>query len=205
MFTQDPRRLARRAAALAPRAAARGLGGPLRASSARATTSQYVFPFENRGVEVGVTLHHPHGQIYAYPFVPPIAGARARAAARASTTRTAAACSRTMIDDEIARRRAHALRRAARGRVRAGVRALPVRSLGRAARAGRVARATSTRDERARPRARAEDGAAQVRRPVAAAVPVHHGVPPGADRRRSRIRKRTCTSSSIRRTACRAG
>ena len=33
---------------------------------------QYVFPFENRGVEVGVTLHHPHGQLYAYPFVPPV-------------------------------------------------------------------------------------------------------------------------------------
>jgi UDPglucose--hexose-1-phosphate uridylyltransferase len=33
---------------------------------------EYVFPFENRGVEVGVTLQHPHGQIYAYPFVPPI-------------------------------------------------------------------------------------------------------------------------------------
>ncbi len=33
---------------------------------------QYVMPFENRGVEVGVTLHHPHGQIYAYPFIPPI-------------------------------------------------------------------------------------------------------------------------------------
>jgi UDPglucose--hexose-1-phosphate uridylyltransferase len=32
----------------------------------------YVFPFENRGVEMGVTLSHPHGQIYAYPFVPPI-------------------------------------------------------------------------------------------------------------------------------------
>ncbi|HUS32310.1 MAG TPA: galactose-1-phosphate uridylyltransferase [Kofleriaceae bacterium] len=32
----------------------------------------HVFPFENRGVEVGVTLQHPHGQIYAYPFVPPI-------------------------------------------------------------------------------------------------------------------------------------
>ena len=32
----------------------------------------YVFPFENRGVEVGVTLHHPHGQIYAYPFIPPL-------------------------------------------------------------------------------------------------------------------------------------
>jgi len=32
----------------------------------------YVFAFENRGVEVGVTLAHPHGQIYAYPFVPPV-------------------------------------------------------------------------------------------------------------------------------------
>jgi len=32
----------------------------------------YVYAFENRGVEVGVTLHHPHGQIYAYPFVPPV-------------------------------------------------------------------------------------------------------------------------------------
>jgi UDPglucose--hexose-1-phosphate uridylyltransferase len=32
----------------------------------------YVFPFENRGVEVGVTLRHPHGQLYAYPFVPPL-------------------------------------------------------------------------------------------------------------------------------------
>jgi UDPglucose--hexose-1-phosphate uridylyltransferase len=29
-----------------------------------------VVPFENRGQEVGVTLHHPHGQIYAYPYVP---------------------------------------------------------------------------------------------------------------------------------------
>ncbi len=33
---------------------------------------RYVFPFENRGAEVGATLQHPHGQIYAYPFVPPI-------------------------------------------------------------------------------------------------------------------------------------
>ncbi|GAA4134563.1 galactose-1-phosphate uridylyltransferase [Actinomadura keratinilytica] len=32
---------------------------------------QQVFCFENRGEEIGVTLHHPHGQIYAYPFVPP--------------------------------------------------------------------------------------------------------------------------------------
>ena len=34
---------------------------------------QYVFIFENSGEEVGVTLHHPHGQIYGYPFIPPVA------------------------------------------------------------------------------------------------------------------------------------
>jgi UDPglucose--hexose-1-phosphate uridylyltransferase len=32
---------------------------------------EQVFPFENRGEEIGVTLHHPHGQIYAYPFLTP--------------------------------------------------------------------------------------------------------------------------------------
>jgi len=32
---------------------------------------QQVFPFENRGREIGVTLGHPHGQIYAYPYVTP--------------------------------------------------------------------------------------------------------------------------------------
>lgn len=32
---------------------------------------QEVFPFENRGREIGVTLGHPHGQIYAYPYVTP--------------------------------------------------------------------------------------------------------------------------------------
>jgi UDPglucose--hexose-1-phosphate uridylyltransferase len=31
---------------------------------------EQVFIFENRGQEIGVTLHHPHGQIYAYPFIP---------------------------------------------------------------------------------------------------------------------------------------
>lgn len=31
---------------------------------------KYVLPFESRGDEVGVTLHHPHGQIYGFPFVP---------------------------------------------------------------------------------------------------------------------------------------
>ncbi len=32
---------------------------------------EQVFCFENRGPEIGVTLSHPHGQIYAYPFVTP--------------------------------------------------------------------------------------------------------------------------------------
>jgi len=34
---------------------------------------KYVMPFENKGIEMGVTLEHPHGQIYAYPFIPPLA------------------------------------------------------------------------------------------------------------------------------------
>ena len=37
----------------------------------RADGTRQVFCFENRGAETGVTLHHPHGQIYAYPFVAP--------------------------------------------------------------------------------------------------------------------------------------
>ncbi len=41
-----------------------------------------VFPFENRGVEIGVTLHHPHGQIYAFPQVPPRTRAMLAAAAK---------------------------------------------------------------------------------------------------------------------------
>jgi UDPglucose--hexose-1-phosphate uridylyltransferase len=33
---------------------------------------QAVMPFENRGEEAGVTLHHPHGQIYAFSYLPPV-------------------------------------------------------------------------------------------------------------------------------------
>jgi UDPglucose--hexose-1-phosphate uridylyltransferase len=32
---------------------------------------QYVLIFENKGKEIGVTITHPHGQIYAFPFIPP--------------------------------------------------------------------------------------------------------------------------------------
>jgi UDPglucose--hexose-1-phosphate uridylyltransferase len=43
---------------------------------------EYVYIFENRGVEVGVTLHHPHGQIYGYPFLPPVPALELQADAR---------------------------------------------------------------------------------------------------------------------------
>jgi UDPglucose--hexose-1-phosphate uridylyltransferase len=41
-----------------------------------------VFPFENRGIEIGVTLSHPHGQIYAYPMITPRTKAMLAAAAK---------------------------------------------------------------------------------------------------------------------------
>jgi|1185.fasta_scaffold26570_2 UDPglucose--hexose-1-phosphate uridylyltransferase len=47
----------------------------------------YVLPFENRGTEMGVTLLHPHGQIYAYAFVPQVQ-AHAAAALREHYERT---------------------------------------------------------------------------------------------------------------------
>ena len=62
-------------------------------------------------------------------------------------------------------------------------------------------RASSTDDAARRPGARAEDRAAQVRRPVAAAVALPDGLVPGADRRPAASGVRTCTPSSIRPTA----
>ena len=32
---------------------------------------EQIFPFENHGQEIGVSLAHPHGQIYCYPFIAP--------------------------------------------------------------------------------------------------------------------------------------
>jgi len=39
----------------------------------------YVCVFENRGSEVGATIAHPHGQVYALDHVPPITAAKAAA------------------------------------------------------------------------------------------------------------------------------
>jgi UDPglucose--hexose-1-phosphate uridylyltransferase len=41
---------------------------------------EQVFCFENRGEEIGVTLTHPHGQIYGYPFLAPRAAEMLRQA-----------------------------------------------------------------------------------------------------------------------------
>ena len=32
---------------------------------------EQIFPFENHGAEIGVSLAHPHGQVYCYPFIAP--------------------------------------------------------------------------------------------------------------------------------------
>jgi len=32
---------------------------------------RYVLIFENKGAVIGVTMPHPHGQIYSFPFIPP--------------------------------------------------------------------------------------------------------------------------------------
>lgn len=47
---------------------------------------EQVFPFENRGEAIGVTLHHPHGQIYAYPFITPRTAQLIRSAERYGPT-----------------------------------------------------------------------------------------------------------------------
>jgi UDPglucose--hexose-1-phosphate uridylyltransferase len=41
------------------------------AELSKAPYIEHIAPFENRGEEIGVTLAHPHGQIYAYSYLPP--------------------------------------------------------------------------------------------------------------------------------------
>lgn len=66
----------------------------------------YVLVFENRGAEVGATIPHPHGQIYAFPFVPPVPRREAEVAAEhgcplcTEVVREAAAGARVVFDDD---------------------------------------------------------------------------------------------------------
>jgi UDPglucose--hexose-1-phosphate uridylyltransferase len=66
---------------------------------------EQVYCFENRGPEIGVTQPHPHGQIYAYPFVTPRTG-RAVGLAREYRARTG----RSLYDDALATERDTGLR-----------------------------------------------------------------------------------------------
>ncbi|NWF28084.1 galactose-1-phosphate uridylyltransferase [Streptomyces sp. PKU-EA00015] len=66
---------------------------------------EQVFCFENRGAEIGVTLQHPHGQIYGYPFVTPRTGLMLRSAAGHRTV-----TGRNLFDDVVGRELAEEVR-----------------------------------------------------------------------------------------------
>ncbi|MFI9005179.1 galactose-1-phosphate uridylyltransferase [Streptomyces sp. NPDC053541] len=68
--------------------------------SARPGVAQ-VYCFENRGAEIGVTLAHPHGQVYAFPFVTPRTTTMLRTAAAHR-----AATGRNLFEDVLAEERA---------------------------------------------------------------------------------------------------
>ncbi|MBV9022768.1 MAG: galactose-1-phosphate uridylyltransferase [Streptomycetaceae bacterium] len=63
---------------------------------------EQVFCFENRGQEIGVTLSHPHGQIYAYPFITP----RTERMLRALDSHREHTGGQNLFDDVIAAERA---------------------------------------------------------------------------------------------------
>ncbi|MFF9852694.1 galactose-1-phosphate uridylyltransferase [Streptomyces litmocidini] len=62
---------------------------------------EQVYCFENRGAEIGVTLPHAHGQVYAFPYVTP-----RTAAMRRRLDEHRAATGRNLFDDVVARERA---------------------------------------------------------------------------------------------------
>ncbi|MFF8809381.1 galactose-1-phosphate uridylyltransferase [Streptomyces omiyaensis] len=66
---------------------------------------EQVYCFENRGREIGVTLPHAHGQIYAFPYVTP-----RTALTRRRIDEHRRATGRNLFDDLVARERADAER-----------------------------------------------------------------------------------------------
>ena len=157
--------------------------------------SQYVFPFENRGVEVGVTLHHPHGQIYAYPFVPPIP-ARELSQQRAHFDAHGRGPAAAIIADEIA----DARRVLYKGP--GAIAFMPVCARYSVRGVGRAQRTRIPRSPRSTPSARAD-----LARALKTVLLKFDGCGSGrfltswsSTRRRPtarRTRRRTCTSSSI--------
>ncbi|MFJ4847378.1 MULTISPECIES: galactose-1-phosphate uridylyltransferase [unclassified Streptomyces] len=62
---------------------------------------EQVYCFENRGEEIGVTLGHPHGQIYGYPFATP----RTELMLRSLERHSEATGGRNLFDDIVERER----------------------------------------------------------------------------------------------------
>jgi UDPglucose--hexose-1-phosphate uridylyltransferase len=81
------------------------------AELARRPGVEQVFCFENRGQQIGVTLSHPHGQIYAYPYITPRTSRMLRSCARYRRE-----TGRNLFDDVLAAERADASRIVLAGR-----------------------------------------------------------------------------------------
>ncbi len=132
---------------------------------------EQVFCFENRGEEIGVTLHHPHGQIYAYPFVTPAHPADARSGAPTGAY-PAATCSPTCSRPSARPASAWWSQQRALDRVRPGRRALAVRGAPLPAPAGADLAGADRRRAR-RVRTALPRRAAPPRRPVRRADALH--------------------------------
>ena len=64
----------------------------------------YVCVFENRGAEVGATIAHPHGQIYALDHLPPVTAAKSEAHRRHRLREGGClSCAATQADDRSSR------------------------------------------------------------------------------------------------------
>ena len=71
LYTPQHDAHASRRSASTARAASSTCGPSARAALGARDDVAYVLVFENRGAEVGATIAHPHGQIYAFDDVPP--------------------------------------------------------------------------------------------------------------------------------------
>ena len=79
-------------------------GSTADASSGRIPLHAYVCVFENRGAEVGATIAHPHGQIYALDHVPPVTAAKSEAHRRHRLREgSCLSCAATQADDRSSR------------------------------------------------------------------------------------------------------
>ena len=140
----------------------------------------YVFIFENKGEAIGVTLHHPHGQIYGYPFIPPRPAKELEAAReyRSQNENRCLHCDLLSQEHEDARRiltkgeHFHGLHPVLRPFPVRGARLLPAL---RALHSGPRQRGTP------QPGSRAQAAARWLRFPFRFLAPLHDGHAPGAD------------------------